>query len=196
MPEEPPDRFHNREADSPESLRRSIDALAEAVSALDRKLDDTTIRLGADVDRARATARHLASDVAMMGEALVRRIEEATLPPAIATPPKPRRRNAFAWIAGLAALLAGAVAALVLLRGAPDRTSVARPPPVPAAAAPVVQTAPIPAPVAATPRPPGAALTHSPRAKIPHAWRPHHKWRPPVVDTPVTSPAEPSDPLH
>lgn len=191
MPDDPPDRFHNREADSPESLRRSIDALTEAVSALDRKLDGATTRLGADVDGARAVTRHLASDVAMMGEALVRRIEGAAPPPS-PTPHKPKGGNAVAWIAGVAVLLAGALAAVFLLQGEESRNPVVEPRAIPAAA--VVQPVPTPAPVAAAPTPVEAAATHPWRAKVGHAWRPHHKWRPPVIDTPAASSTDLSEP--
>lgn len=108
MPEYPADRYHNREQDSPESLHRSIDALAEAVASLDRKLGDVTLRLDGEVEVARGTTRRLAADVALMGEALARRIEAG-----IPSPPPRRSIRGRGWL--LAAALIGS--SLVALGG-------------------------------------------------------------------------------
>ncbi len=91
MSRRPPDRQHNREQDSPEALRRTIDDLAETVAALGRKLD-------AEVGETRATTRHLAEDVVRMGEALVRRIETAPADrPAPIAPAASRRERVWLW---------------------------------------------------------------------------------------------------
>ena len=106
MPEESPDRYHNREHDSPESLRRSVDALAEAVASLDRRLDDATLRLGGEIDGARTTTRQLATEVGRMGEALVRRIEAERV-----SPPQAASRLSRTWLLALA-LTAGLILAI------------------------------------------------------------------------------------
>lgn len=70
-----PDRYHNREEDSPEALRRAIDDLSKAVSDLDQRFDQVTSRLDSDLDGARTITRRLATEVGLMGEALVRRLD-------------------------------------------------------------------------------------------------------------------------
>ena len=72
-----PPRSHNREEDSPESLRQSIETLAQAIADLDRRLDDATLGLSGEIANARDTTRRVAVEVGNMGEALVRRIETA-----------------------------------------------------------------------------------------------------------------------
>jgi hypothetical protein len=70
-----PDPRHNREEDSPEALRRSIESLAQAIAELDRRFDEATLRLDGEVGGARATTRRLATEVGLMGEALIRRMD-------------------------------------------------------------------------------------------------------------------------
>jgi hypothetical protein len=88
------DRRHNREEDSPEALRRSIEALAQTIATLDRRFDEVTQRLDGELDSARTTTRRLATEVGLMGEALVRRMD-AERP--WQTSAKRRRRSIWPW---------------------------------------------------------------------------------------------------
>ncbi len=101
MTDVPPDRRHNREEDSPEALRRSIDVLGEAIANLDRRLDESALRLDRDIDAARSTTRRLANEVGLMGEALVRRIEAEKL-----FPNQAKRRQKHLWPLALALMIA------------------------------------------------------------------------------------------
>jgi hypothetical protein len=111
MTNAPPDRRHNREEDSPEALRRSIDVLAEAIAALDRRLDESALRLDRDIDVARATTRRLANEVGLMGEALVRRIEAEKLCP---IPAKRQQKHPWLWAFAITITLMLAIAGLVV----------------------------------------------------------------------------------
>lgn len=74
-----PSRGHNREEDSPEALRQSVETLAQAIANLNHKLDDATLGLSGEIAEARDTTRRVAVEVGNMGEALVRRIETARI---------------------------------------------------------------------------------------------------------------------
>ena len=105
MTDGPPHRWHNREEDSPEALRQSIGELAEAIAQLDRRLDEATLRLDSEVEGARNITRRLATEVGLMGRALVRRIE--------ATPsslPSTKRRWSGTWPLALALTIGLALA--------------------------------------------------------------------------------------
>ena len=78
-------------------MRLSIEALAEASTNLDRRLDETGLRLDRDIDGARSTTRRLATEVGLMGEALVRRIEAGKPRPTAA-----KRRIGRIWPLALA----------------------------------------------------------------------------------------------
>ena len=189
MSDELPDRYHNREEDSSDSLRRSIDALADAVSALDRKLDGVTSRLGADVEGARAVTRRLAGDVAQMGEALVRRIEGAA--PVVPVPVRKKpRRGLFIWVLGMTILLiiTAAVAWLASREVAHPRTA-----PSTAAAIPLI--VPTLSPAGVLPSGSTEALPpihHVFRDTAGHKRRSRRKWSPPVTVAAPSLPPEPS----
>lgn len=91
-----PNRGHNREEESPEALRRSIDSLVQAIATLDRRFDEATLRLDGELDGARTTTRRLATEVGLMGEALVRRIDAERARPSI------KRRRGSVWPMALA----------------------------------------------------------------------------------------------
>jgi hypothetical protein len=111
MTDAPPDRRHNREEDSPEALRRSIDSLAQTISALDRRLDEVVLRLDGELDGARVTTRLLATQVGHMGEALIRRMDAESVR---SSPVKRRRKHlwplALALTFGLILAIAGVLA--------------------------------------------------------------------------------------
>ncbi len=181
MPDEVTDRYHNREEDSPEALRRSIDALADAVSALDRKLDDVALRLGTDIDGARSVTRHLAGDVALMGEALVRRIENTAPAEAATVAPRRRKKRAAVWIMILVLVSGGAVAAIWLTPHEVERrpTTSTRVIPAPPAPAP-------PTPIILAPRSSAdatAKFRHASRTFTGRGHHLHHPWRPPASES-------------
>jgi hypothetical protein len=111
MTDKPPDRGHNREQDSPEALRQSIDALTQAVAALDQRLGEVTVRLDGELDGAKNTTRRLATEVGLMGEALVRRIEAERLRMNSAMP---RRKPMWSLALGTTLVLISIVAALFI----------------------------------------------------------------------------------
>ena len=108
MSDTPPNRGHNREEESPEALRRPIDALTQAVAALDHRLGEVTLRLDGELGGAKTTTRRLATEVALMGEALVRRIEVERVR---SSSDKPRRKRmwpiALAVIVAVMSIIAG-----------------------------------------------------------------------------------------
>ena len=112
MTDTPPERDHNREQESPEALRRSIDALTQAVAALDQRLGEVTVRLDGELDSAKTTTRRLATEVGLMGEALVRRIEAERLRLISA---KPRRKPMWSLILAMTAASISIVVALFIL---------------------------------------------------------------------------------
>jgi hypothetical protein len=105
MADAPPDRRHNREEDSPEALRRSIEALAEAIGKMDRRLDEVELRLEGRIEDGRDTTRRLATEVGLMGEALLRRIETQN---SVTVSAKHRRNRLWpiAFLLALGAMLA------------------------------------------------------------------------------------------
>ena len=97
MADVPPDRRHNREEDSPEALRQSIEELADSIAQLNHRLKETTLRLEAEVDGARSITRRLATEVGLMGAALVKRIDSKPPQPALN-----KRRRSLVWALALA----------------------------------------------------------------------------------------------
>ena len=104
-----PDRFHNQDRRSPESLAQSVVELEAAIRVLEERVASVNADLTYQIDTVerqgdRAT-RRLALEVAEMGAALSRRIRDQ---PAGAAPPAARPPTPFS---ALVAALSGALVA-------------------------------------------------------------------------------------
>lgn len=202
-----PDRFHNQDRRSPESLAQSVVELEAAIRVLEERVASVNADLTYQIDTVerqgdRAT-RRLALEVAEMGAALSRRIRDQ---PAGAAPPAARPPTPFS---ALVAALSGALVATLSVLGwslfhhpaavpapkapAPVAHALYAPaPPTPAAAPVAVSDEPAPAPphdAAARP-----AVHHLAAAKAAHDPAAAHVKAAAPADTPpaTASPAAPT----